>query len=159
MPEAQSPLQQVLNTLVPLVVALIGLLGSWLIAAVRSKLKSEQARGMLLRLSEQAGDVVLDLEQTLVPKLRDLSADGKLDKGDVEQLQGLAVAKLKEHLGKRGKSDALKVLGFKDEKELEDLLRTKLEAELARARAVIGAKITNVTNNVTEAAPKSGGAT
>jgi hypothetical protein len=148
-----SPLQQVLAALVPLVVSLLGLAGTWLMAVIRSKVKSEQARGMLLRLSEQASDVVLELEQTAVAGLRKRSADGKLDRNDIEQLQSLAIAKLKEHLGTHGKASALKVLGFKDEAELEAVLRAKIEAEVAKARAVIGAKV----KGVLEAPPRPAG--
>jgi hypothetical protein len=137
----QSPLEQVLAQLVPLVVTLLGLLGSWLIVAIRSKVKSEQARGMLLRLSEQASDVVLELEQGAVAKLRELSADGKLDAADIQQLKELSIQKFKQQLGTRGKADALRVLGFKDEAELEAVLRAKVEAEVARARATLGHKI------------------
>jgi hypothetical protein len=140
-PVTDTPLQQILTAVVPLVVTLLGVVGSWLIAAVRSKVKSEQARGMLLRLSEQASDVVLELEQGAVAKLRDLSADGKLDAGDIAQLKELSIKKFKQQLGARGKADALKVLGFKDEAELEAVLRAKLESELAKARATIGTKV------------------
>jgi hypothetical protein len=148
-----SPLQQVLAIIVPAVLSLLGLAASWLMAVIRSKVKSEQARGMLLRLSEQASDVVLELEQTVVAKLRELSADGKLDRSDVDLLQAQALNKLKQNLGANGKASALKVLGFKDEAELEALLRAKLEAEVAKARAVIGAKV----KGVLETAPKPAG--
>lgn len=148
-----SPLQQVLAALVPLVVSLLGLAGTWLMAVISSKVKSEQARGMLLRLSEQASDVVLELEQGAVAKLRELSADGKLDNGDVKQLNDLAISRFKQYLGARGKADALKVLGFKDEAELEALLRAKVEAEVAKAKAAIGAKL----KGALETAPKPAG--
>jgi hypothetical protein len=99
---------------------------------------------MLLRLSEQASDVVLELEQGAVAKLRELSADGKLDAADIQQLKELSITKFKQQLGTRGKADALRVLGFKDEAGLEAVLRAKVEAEVAKSRAVIGAKIKGV---------------
>jgi hypothetical protein len=148
-----SPLQQALAILVPAVISLLGLAASWLMAVIRSKVKSEQARGMLLRLSEQASDVVLELEQGAVAKMREVARDGKLSMGDVRDLQEVALANLKSYIGSRGKADALKVLGFKDEKELEALLRSKIEAEVAKAKAAIGAKI----KTALETAPKPAG--
>lgn len=131
---SQTPLQQIVDALVPLVVTLVGLLFSWLTATIRSKVKSEQARGVLLRLSEQARDVVLELEQTWAGQLRTAAKDGKLDATEVAELKHAALANLKGYLGERGRDEALKVLGFQDEAELENLLRAKLEAEVAKLR-------------------------
>jgi hypothetical protein len=139
-----SLLTQILDAAVPLVVTLVGILFSWLTATIRSKVKSEQARGMLLRLSEQARDVVLELEQSVVTKLRELSADGKLDASDVKLLNAQALDSLKAQLGKKGRADALKVLGFKDEAELEQVLRVKLEAEVAKAKAALAPRLGSI---------------
>lgn len=140
MPET-TPLQQIIDSLVPLVITLVGLLFSWLTATIRSKVKSEQARGVLLRLSEQARDVVLELEQTLASHLRAAAEDGKLEPHEVAELKRAALANLKAYLGERGLSDAMKVLGFRDETELENLLRAKLEAEVAKLRGkLLGAQ-------------------
>ncbi len=149
----QTPLEQLLNAAIPIVVALLGLLGSWLTAAIRTKVKNETARGFLLRLSEQASDVVLSLEQTAVSKLRDLASDGKLDSQDVAMLKETALVKLKEHLGSKGKSMAMAALGFQDEAQLETVLKAKLEAELTKSKAVIGPKI----KGILEAAPRPAG--
>ncbi len=59
---------------------------------------------------------------------------------------------LKSYLGTRGKADALKVFGFKNEEELEDLLRAKLEAEVAKMKTAIrdrAASVVNVSTGVT----------
>jgi hypothetical protein len=137
----QEPLlQQALNHLVPLVVTLIAALIASATQALRSKLKSDQARDMLLRLSEQASDVVHELEQTLAGQLRAAAQDGKIDAAEVAGLKAAALANFKAYLGERGQADALKVLGFKDELELEAVLRSKLEAEVAKLRAAVTAR-------------------
>lgn len=136
-----SPLQQIINALVPLVVTLVGLLFSWLTMVIKSKIQGEWARGVLLRISEQARDVVLELNQDEVALLREQAKDGKLDAGDVDRLKELALLKLKAHLGQNGRAEALKALGFKDEAELERVLRAKLEAEVAKFKASGGLKV------------------
>ncbi len=136
-----SPLSQILTALIPILITVLTALGTWLVARINSKLKSEQARGMLLRLSEQASDVVREIEQNAVSKLRDATKDGTLDASDVQGLKTEALANFKAYLGTNGKADALKVLGFRDEKELEDLLRAKLEAEVQKLKTTLGQRI------------------
>lgn len=133
-------LQQAINTLVPVLVALLTALIGVATQALRSKLHSEQAREVLDRLSSQARDVVLELEQTWVGNLRAAAEDGKLDGRDVTKLKEEALANLRRYLGTRGKADALRVLGFQSEEELDALLRAKLEAEVQKLRRQLGAK-------------------
>lgn len=144
-----TPLQQVLDALIPLVITLITIAIGAITRSVQAKIQDERARDMLQRLSEQASDVVHELEQTLAGQLRDAAADGKLDASEVVELKDAALGNLKAYLGERGKADALKVLGFKDEAELEALLRGKLEAEVAKLRAKLGAKVAAVVGGAT----------
>jgi hypothetical protein len=130
-------LQQITDALIPLVVTLVGLAFSWLSAKLAAKVKSEQARTVLLRLTEQARDVVVELEQTMAGHQRAAAADGKLDREEVQLLKDSALANLKTYLGERGIADALKVLGYRDQAELENVLRAKIEAEVAKVRGML----------------------
>jgi hypothetical protein len=138
----ENALQQVLNALIPFIVTLLTVLIGAATQALRGKLQSERARDVLQRLSEQASDVVHELEQTWAGKLREAANDGKIDATEVADLKAAALANFKAYLGERGKSDALKVLGFKDEAELDALLRSKLEAEVLKLRQQAGVKVT-----------------
>ncbi len=139
-----TPLQQVLAAALSLLAALLAFAVQKVTGSVTAKLESQRAREMLLRLSEQASDVVHELEQTWAGHLRAAAADGKLEESEVRELKDAALANLRAYLGERGRTEALKILGFKDEAELEALLRSKLEAEVAKLRAKLGTRLSVV---------------
>lgn len=124
---------QILNALVPIVVAVLGAFGSWLIAVLGSKLKSDKARTVALHVSEVAGEVVLELQQTMAEGMKAAAADGRITAEEAAELKELAVARVKRHIGEKGKADLLKVFGF-DEKQLEAFIATKVEAGVVQAR-------------------------
>ncbi len=127
-------LPQVSETIVTLLFAVITLLIARATAALQAKASSEQSKNFVQRASDQARDVVLELEQTMVQAMRKATSDGKLDREDVEFLKDESLRRLKEHLGPKGVSEGLKVLGFKDIADLERVLRAKIEAEIAATK-------------------------
>lgn len=144
MAPASTPLEQILNVLVPVVVTLLGLLGTWLTKVVTSKLQTEQQRSIALTLSELASDVVLELQQTTVEAAKERARDGKITAEEAADIKQLAVDKLKAMLGPKGKAKALKAFGFDDDAQLEAFISTKIEAEVRKARATIGRVLSGV---------------
>ena len=127
-------LPQVIDALAPLLVAITSLIFARLGVLISAKVKSERLRTIGLNLNETAQDVVLELEQNVVSKLRTQSKDGTISPADVSDLKRDAVNNLKRYIGQHGKSDALKAFGFASEEELEALLRAKIEAEVANIK-------------------------
>ncbi len=127
-------MKEILPQVAEAAISLLGLILTLVIAkvsaAVQAKLKSDRAAAFVQRASDQARDVVLELEQTLVQGMRKASEDGRLDRDDVAFLQEEALKRLKEHLGPKGVSEGLQVLGFRDIADLERVLRAKIEAEI-----------------------------
>jgi hypothetical protein len=154
----QAPiLTQLVNALVPIVVALLGLFGSWLMTVVGSKLKSDKARTVAQHLSEVAGEVVLELQQTTVEGLKAAAADGRLSSDEVENLKALAIARVKQHIGEKGKADVLKVFGFDDEAGLDKFIATKVEASVGMTRNVVGRTLTaQIGETEKPSAPEAG---
>jgi hypothetical protein len=124
-------LPQLVEALITVVTAIVIFLLTRLTSAIQSKVKGEQASTFIERASSQARDVVLELEQTLVPSMRKAASDGKLDQSDVDVLRDEALRTLKLHLGPKGLAEGMQVLGFKGVEDLERVLRAKIEAEVA----------------------------
>ncbi len=139
-------LPQVSEALVTLLGLVITLLIAKATAALQAKVKGEQAKNFIQRASDQARDVVLELEQTMVAGMRKATQDGKLDREDVQFLQDEALRRLKEHLGPKGIAEGLQVLGFRDVRELEVVLKAKLEAEIFTSRPLTGTPLVTVSS-------------
>lgn len=78
---------------VTLLIALIGALGTWVMTKIA---KCNELAGIAAATSEvtdAAQRVVLDLEQTVVGKLKDASEDGKLTESEIEHLGALLLEK------------------------------------------------------------------
>lgn len=147
------PLVQLMDALVPIVTLVLTLLGGYLTKVVTGNLKTEQQRSIALKFSELASDVVLELQQTTVEGLKHAASDGKITAEDAANLKRLAIEKLKQMLGPKGKESALKAFGFKNEAEFEAFISTKIEAEVRKARATVG----RVLSSVLEASNKPEG--
>lgn len=137
-------LPQVVDTLAPLLLAITTFVFSRLGLLIADKVKSERLRTIGLHLNATASDVVLELEQNAVARMREASTDGRIDPSEIADLKRDALNNLKRYLGTRGKADALKAFGFKNEEELEDLLRAKLEAEVAKMKTAVKERTTRM---------------
>ncbi len=152
---AQSPLAlQLVDGIAPILATLLTAFFGWVAAKIAAKVKGETLRTSALRVAELAQIVVLDVEQTFVSKMRDAAKDGVLDEQDAREAKELAVEKLRQHLGPKGKKEALKVFGFDDEKEFDDFLRTNIEASVAKAKNIVGRKFSELALASTASTPK-----
>jgi hypothetical protein len=78
-----------------------GLLGYGMIllnAYVKSKTKNESIIAATALVGDIVKSTVKSLEQTLVPKYKELSADGKLSKEERKALQNIAMSRIKAQI-------------------------------------------------------------
>ena len=78
---------------VTLLIALIGALGTWLTAKIAKRNELASIAAATNEVTDAAQKVVLELEQTMVGKLKDASEDGKLSDAEIEQLGALLLEK------------------------------------------------------------------
>ena len=78
---------------VTLLVALIGALGTWLAAKFAKGKELGNIAAATDEVTDAAQKVVLELEQTVVGKLKDAAADGKLTDAEIDYLTGLLLEK------------------------------------------------------------------
>lgn len=125
---AQQFIAQVAPTLATLAATLLCGLLSYLTTLLASKLKSDRAKSILERLDHLAEDVVLEANQTAVDKIKAASVSGQLDRETAYQIRDEVLEKLKAHITPAGLEAAKKQLGLPDQKALDLLLKTKIEA-------------------------------
>lgn len=135
-------LVQVLDALAPLAVTLVSVLAGWVAVHLKAKFASETGSNIVDKVTKLASSVVLEIEQTGVAALRDAAADGKITALEAENAKDLALTKLRSHLGEKGKTEILSAFGFKDQAQLDAWLTSMLEAELVKAKALVGRKVT-----------------
>jgi len=120
-----TPLEQAINILQPLIL----LLGSWAVAEaarwIRSRVRNEYAQGALLRLNDAVATAARELAQTTVADLKAAAQDGKLTEEEVEELRAKAAANTRAYLGKKGVAELERVVGAK---EIEAFIQAKIEA-------------------------------
>ncbi len=141
MQNAQPIVSQVVDAIAPLLLSLLVAALSWLTVLVQRKVKSETVRDMTLRLSELTQTVVLEVGQTVVARMKDAAKDGVISKEEAEDARDLALAKLRMHLGTKGESEAMKVLGFDNKDQLEAYLIAHVEAAVVKAKSQFGTKL------------------
>lgn len=78
---------------VTLLVALIGALGTWVATKIAKRNELAGIAAATNEVTDAAQRVVLDLEQTVVGKLKDAAADGKLSEAEIEHLTALLLEK------------------------------------------------------------------
>lgn len=78
---------------VTLLIALIGALGTWLTTKIAKRNELASIAAATNEVTDAAQKVVLELEQTMVGKLKDASEDGKLSDAEIEQLGALLLEK------------------------------------------------------------------
>lgn len=133
-------LSQVINQLAPLVVTLLGLLGSWLVLELKKRVSNARALDVLNKIASLTETVVLDLEQTVISSIRDAAADGTITRLEAEQAKIIALAKVKAYLGPKGKAEAMAAFGFKDDSDLDAFIGSHVEAAVAKAKSIVGRK-------------------
>lgn len=146
-------LPKLIEAAAPLLFAITSFVFARLGLLISAKVKSERIRTVGLSLNETAQDVVLELEQNVVSKMRSQSEAGTISAQDVSDLKHDAVVNLKRYLGEHGKADALKAFGFKNEEELEALLRAKIEAEVAKIKLQAAAVLAVTPSTVSVVPP------
>jgi type II secretory pathway pseudopilin PulG len=107
-----------------------------LTAWLKSKTKNEKAANIMERLINFVANVVLELDQTIVDKLK---KDGKWNAEEAAKVKAMAVEKINSYLGPAGVAEALAILGI-DNPTLQALISTLIEAcvrknKLAAAKA------------------------
>lgn len=78
---------------VTLLIALIGMLGIWLTAKIGKRNELASIAAATNEVIDAAQRVALDLEQTVVGKLKDASEDGKLTESEINHLGALLLNK------------------------------------------------------------------
>lgn len=111
--------------LVPIVVSLLGLLGTWVLNELRRKIKTERHAKLFDSLRGAAEVAVRDLEQTLVPEIKAAAKDGKITEAERAKLQRIAVERTKRNLGTMTK-DLRAVVGT----EVDHVIRSYVESHV-----------------------------
>lgn len=95
---------------VTLLIALIGGLGTWLTTKIGKRNELASIAAATNEVVDAAQRVVLDLEQTVVGKLKDSSEDGKLSEAEIKELGALLLEKALAQISTPAK-DLLKAAG------------------------------------------------
>lgn len=82
----------------------------------------------MLRLTDFAEKVVLELDQTIVDQLK---KDSKWNAEEAKKVKQMALDKLKSYLGAEGVKELMAILGI-DSPTLENLLSTLIEAAVRK---------------------------
>jgi hypothetical protein len=115
------------------VVAVLGRLGAAYISLVNRKVKDDVAREALQQLASVVRGVADRLEQELVPKIKELNADGKLTKEDRAILRKNALSLVKAALSEQLLDSVKHVVGL-TENQIDDTIVMMLEAYLQRKK-------------------------
>lgn len=122
-----SAVQAVLPYIITILSAAASLACVYVVRWINTRIQNEQARGIALRLNDEVWTTVREMQQTTVNHLKDLSADGKLDKGDAEKTRDAALEKVKSYMGSKGIASLQSIL---KPKELEEYILARIEAAI-----------------------------
>lgn len=86
-------IEMAVRIVVTLLLTLIGVLGTWVTAKIAKREELSSIAAATNEVTDAAQKVVLELEQTVVGKLKDAAADGKLTDSEIEYLTGLLLEK------------------------------------------------------------------
>lgn len=124
------------NAVVAAIVAIIGVLAKYGVAFIeaqtehmKTKTKNEELKNLLDQLDDRAAKVVLVLEETIVKELREKTADGKLTKEDVEEIQAKSKEMMIQTLNEESVVLLENAIG-----DLENYFTILLEAALANLK-------------------------
>jgi len=114
----QSLYPMLLEVALTALVAVLGTVATWAVNSLRKKLDGDAWDGVLGRMQLVADTVVVELEKTIVPELKESLADGKLTPTEIEKLRDVAINRVAFYLGgadmgeiHRRTNNARKVLG------------------------------------------------
>jgi len=119
----------------PVLGAAILAVGGYGITLLNKKLKNEQIRQSLSQLSIITKSVVEDLNQTMVPMLKEKAADGKLSQVDIQSLQDMALAMIKSQM-----QDELLDLLSKNTIDVDQRISTEIESQVFQAKICANGK-------------------
>lgn len=118
-------------TVLEFVAALLGLLLSWVLLQVRSRLKASELVTILDSIETSAQRAVREQEQTLRKALIAASDDGKLSAVETAQILTAACASVRDALGPSLQRTAERALGSG---ALDRVVRSAVEAAVHRLR-------------------------
>lgn len=122
-----------------LLVTLIGWATRELARFIAQRVQNEALAAAMTRLNNTVYEVVLDLEQTVVGKLKDVTSPGGDGAGGITEaeaadVKAAALAKVKALIGPEGLKRLLYVMAG-DQKQLDALIDTKVEAAVRLGKA------------------------
>lgn len=126
--------QIVVPALFTTIAAIVTWGGAKLVALIDAKTKNETVAGVLSRLAAVVQTVVLDVNGTVKAAYLEKIKDGVLSDQDKKELKDLALAKIKEHLGKDGLKDLVNVLGLNGDL-IDSFLGSHIEAAIEGSKA------------------------
>jgi len=133
-----------LEALSPLLMAALGWVATRLAQLINARIRSEETRGVLLRVEQVVFGAVREVQQTLVDDIKAQSPDGRLRAFDRTRVKEVALATVRSELGPRGLDELSRVLGTAPE-AIDQVLSTRIEAAVHEMRR--GSPITNGVNS------------
>jgi len=121
----QEWLPSLIEIFLPVIVALISALVSWMLNSLRKKYDSEVALGIWKRVHIIADIVVRELEHTMVPAVKEAFEDGKLSDKEALKIRELAIDRIMVYLGDK---DTARL--HKDNDHIRNIIRSVVEAKI-----------------------------
>lgn len=124
-------IQFAIDTLQPVILALLSLLSAYAVAYIRRKATNEKVRAVGERAAGAVCDAVRAIEQTFVSKLRE---HGAISADNAQEAASLALDTAREFLGPKGVAELRAVLGSGDD-AIDSYLLSLIEAKIAAVKA------------------------
>lgn len=98
-----------IEALTPLLMLALTAGGTMLMNALRSKFDNDAAHSLLDHVEKAANLAVRELDQTILPKIREsLADDGKIDPEEARRIQDLAMQRVKMIIGEAARKQLIK---------------------------------------------------
>lgn len=124
-------LPQLVQALVPLLIAI----GTWALYSAanwfRAHAKSEYQRGVVSRLADAVATIVAETQQTTVEALKAAASDGKITAAEATEVKEGAISRVRGYLGQRGLKELENVF---DREMIDKVIASKIEAEIAQMK-------------------------
>ena len=95
-------IQAAIQYLAPIAASLLSIIIIWILKQVSQliggKVKDQRIASALERICYTTATTVMEIEQKVVPALKEATSDGKLDRYDQARIKALAIKKVKERL-------------------------------------------------------------
>jgi hypothetical protein len=122
-----------MNAILPVLGTILSGLVTWGAAAgtnyVRQKTKNEAAVNAMERISHTAQTVVDNLNQTLVPAMKEAAEDGRLSSDDIARLKNTALNNVKSQV-----PEAVQTAATLAVNSVRDLISAKIEQAVGKAK-------------------------